>query len=77
VLKSGEYVPKADIPKLVRAEIESRNAKAREGKTNLPRVEGTPTGTTDEVAWWRGLSAEERRDRANIARFDRYTAGLR
>jgi hypothetical protein len=60
VLKSGEYVPKADIPKLVRAEIDRRNADARKDKTNIQRADGAPAPT---------------RDNSDMARVDRINSG--
>lgn len=36
------YIPQSELPKLIDAEIARRNAKAREGKTELKRVDGTP-----------------------------------
>lgn len=68
VAKSGDYIPKSDLPKLVEAEIEKRNAKSREGKTQLARVEGTTTpADTSSVADRLdriGTPRETREDRA-------------
>lgn len=57
----GDYVAKSEIPKLVEAEIAKRNAKAREGKTNITRVEGANStvdrshqATIDRVARGQG-----------------------
>jgi hypothetical protein len=47
VLSSGDFIPKADLPKLVDAEIQRRNAVARQGKEPLKRVEGTATPNID------------------------------
>jgi hypothetical protein len=70
------YIAESDLPARVDAEIARRNAKAREGQEELKRVDGmAPSG--DEQSWWSGLTPEGRRDSANIARFDRYTASRR
>lgn len=39
---AGEYIPKADLPKLRKAWLEEQNAKSREGKTELKRPDGVP-----------------------------------
>ena len=44
------YVAEADIPKRVEAEIARRNAKAREGQTELVRPEGAPS-TSNVMSW--------------------------
>lgn len=64
------YVPRSDLPKLLDAEIARRNAKAREGKTELKHVEGTPSTTVMSWQAYEGLSdadklampAEKRRE---------------
>jgi hypothetical protein len=74
---TADMVPKADIPKLVQAEIERRTAKANADKQPLRRVEGAPESVTSDQAWWDGLAPQERRNSANISRYDRYTSSLR
>lgn len=61
-LESGDYIPKADLPKLVEAEIQRRNAVARQGKEPLKRVEGATPSTID-----RSLEAVTNRIIANDA----------
>ena len=67
------YVAESDLPKRVDAEIARRAAQSREGVTELARPEGSPA-SSDEQTWWSSLTPEGRRDPANIARYDRYTA---
>jgi hypothetical protein len=56
-------VPKADIPKLVRAEIDRRNADARKDKTNIPRAEGTSSAVnTNSIEYWEQRVAHEGED---------------
>ena len=45
------YIPQSELPKLVDAEIARRNAKAREGKTELKRVDGTPSAPNTLGTW--------------------------
>lgn len=45
IVESGDFIPKKDLSKYVDAEIERRNAKAREGKEPLKRVEGAPVAS--------------------------------
>lgn len=62
------YIPQSDLPKLVDAEIARRNAKNREGKTELKRVDGTPspndTSTVSERLDRVGTPKETPADRA-------------
>lgn len=69
------WISEAELPARVEAEIARRNAKKREPETELQRVEGQPANN-DTLAWWNGLSREERQNPANIARFDAYTSRL-
>lgn len=59
---AGEMIPKSELPKLVDAEIQKRNAKAREGKTNLRHVDGTPTTNTNTLEYWEHRVAHEGED---------------
>lgn len=61
VAESGDFIPKKDLAKYVDAEIERRNAKAREGKEPLKRVEGNAAPTVDN-------SYEARLDRISKGR---------
>ena len=61
IIESGDYIPKAELAKHVDAEIERRNAKAREGKTQLPRSEGAALSAIDN-------SYEARLDRISRGR---------
>lgn len=71
------YIAESDLPARVDAEIARRAAEKRVGTDDLKRVEGTPAGGQSELDWWKSLGPEGRRDPANIARFDRYTASQR
>lgn len=62
VTASGDYIPKAELSKYVDAEIERRNAKAREGKEPLRRVEGTPVTTDNSLASWEQRVAHQGED---------------
>jgi hypothetical protein len=74
------YVPTSEREKWVEDEIAKRNAKARKGDADLVRIEGQPSAGGPErgsPAWWSALGTEGRKDRANIAAFDAYTAAHR
>lgn len=71
------WVEESTIPKLIEADNAARQAKTREKETNLRRVDGTPQSNQSELEWWRNLDPQGRRDPANIARFDKYTASQR
>src|SRR3990167_8457278 len=51
---SEGYVPKSEIPKLEKAAIEAYNARQRQGKTDIKRIEGAPA---DGVMSWAAYSA--------------------
>lgn len=56
----GDYIAKADLPKLVDAEIARRNAKAREQEKPLARVDGTPpAANTNSIEYWERRVAHE------------------
>ena len=83
IIESGEYIPKAELAKHVDAEIERRNAKAREGKTQLPRVDGAPSPASRVMSWdaYQALPDQEKMamsatQRAEIMAADRKARGL-
>ncbi len=47
IVDSGEFIPKKELSRYVDAEIERRNAKAREGKEPLRRMEGNAPSLID------------------------------
>ena len=65
------YISEEELPKRVDAEIAKRNAKAREGQTQLPRSEGAVSAQQEgSPAWWSSIGPEGRKNPANQKLFD-------
>ena len=69
------YIAESELGKKVDEEIARRNAKAREGTTELQRAQETSSGGPElgSPQWWASIGPEGRKDPANQARLDDWT----
>lgn len=56
---SGETIPKADLPKYVKAEIERQNKAKNQDKKPLARADGSVSTNTNTLEYWESRIARE------------------